>query len=96
MVIQAVKIVDSTQISRVSSVSHKVEDTLFFLKESSDELFELNHTASFVWEALEKPITFNKLTDLMLKEFDVDRKVLEKDLVKLLDLLQKKDVIVIS
>ena len=90
------KIYKSTLISRVPSVSHQIDGKLFFLKESSDELFELNDTAAYVWKILEKPTTFSSIIDKMLDEFNVKKPSREADLVDLLDLLYKNNVVIYS
>lgn len=92
----AVKITDSTLVSRVPSVSHKVENNLFFLKESSDELFQLNETAAFIWELIEKPTPFSSLIQKTTDEFEVEGEVVEEDLRDLIELLHKKKVVVLT
>ena len=50
-----------------------------------DCIYTLNEIGAFIWEQLETPLTFTKLQQCLLDEYDVPAEVLEADLQAFLD-----------
>ncbi len=66
------------------------EETIL-LDLQAKEYLKLNPLGSRIWELLEKPITFQKLLDTLLQEYEVDRETLEKDLLHFLQDLAARE-----
>lgn len=83
-------------IKREEKVQKTIQEKTFILDEKKDDFYELNPTASFVWKNIAKPISFEKLLDNLLKNFDVNKRKAESDLRELLTYLRKKSLISIK
>ena len=61
-------------------VSRKLGDRLVVVDLRSNRIYELNRTASRIWELLDDGSDKTELEETLLKEFDVERSVLSQEI----------------
>jgi len=75
----------------------EIDGEIVMLNLENNEYYGLNKTASKIWNLLKEPIAFSSIVEILLKEFDVDRKTCEEEVKSFLnELLEKKLIIDIS
>lgn len=67
-----------------AQVSCLVDGSMVLMNVERDEFYDLNETASAVWEVLSEPRSFVALCDELLEAFDVDRATCEASVSRLL------------
>jgi len=77
-------------------VSSNVDGEKVMMSIESGEYFGLDSVGSRIWELIENPIQVEKLIELLLDEFDVEKEQCEADTVDFLDQLFEKRLIIIS
>lgn len=80
-------------IRRKNKVFKTIEGKTYILDEKTDNFYTLNETASFIWQKISRPTSFDKLVDSLAKEFRVARVRTQRDLEELLLYLTKKGLI---
>ena len=50
-----------------------------------DSIYAMNEVASFIWEFLEKPGTYQDMEIALLKEYDAPQELISSDLERFLD-----------
>lgn len=50
-------------------------------------IITLNSVAAFLWEKLQKNVTIDELTDMVVAEYEVDYEVAKKDVIEFIDCL---------
>ena len=68
----------------------KLDGEWVFLNLTNGEYYGLNETGSLIWEELKSKGNIEAVLERLEQTFDVDRAVLEKDLRKFLEELQKE------
>jgi hypothetical protein len=53
----------------------KIDDEVVMLSLKNGEYYALNSVASRIWEIIENEINTEKITEILIEEFDVDKKV---------------------
>lgn len=61
--------------------SKKIGDEIVLLESDKEHIRQLNQTSSFLWEQLSRAKTTKQLVTALKKEFDVDQKQAEKDVL---------------
>jgi hypothetical protein len=71
-------------------------DELIALDPAAGECFGFNSVATFVWQTLKEPKSFEQLRDALLNEYEVDAGQCAKELRELLDDLEAKHLVRIA
>lgn len=58
------------------------------------EILRMNSTGAFIMEQLLKDISYDELTEQMLKKYDTDKETAEKVLLNFLGILMRKELLV--
>lgn len=58
------------------------------------EILRMNSTGAFIMEQLQKDISYDELTEQMLKKYDTDKETAEKVLLNFLGILMRKELLV--
>ena len=66
-------------------LSANLGDTLAILHMGSNTYYGLDEVGLRVWELIQKPVSIGQLCENIVNEYDVDPKVLETDIVSLLE-----------
>lgn len=74
-------------------VSRKLGDRLVVVNLRTNRIYELNRTASRVWELLEARAGRAELEETLSAEFDVERPVVAQDVDGMLDKLSSEGLI---
>lgn len=69
-------------------------DEVVLLHLSSGIYYHLDSVGARIWDLLSKGQSFNSLCEILLMEYDVDREVLERDVLRLAGELQEKGLII--
>ena len=77
-------------------VSSDVDGEKVMMSIESGEYFGLDSVGSRIWELIENPIQVNKLIELLLDEFEVEKEQCKEDTIDFLDQLFEKRLIIIS
>lgn len=56
-------------------------------------MITLNYTAAFLWKQLEVEKNKNELLTAMLKEYDIDRKIAEQDILEFIEQLKVNGIL---
>lgn len=74
---------------RVSGVMvREVDGEVLLLDTESDQIHQLNRTASFIWRSLDDAGSVEEIASGLAKEFDVEEDTALKDVAKTLDRLR--------
>ncbi len=72
----------SSQIRRNPELMHApANEELLMLSVEAGNYYSLNSIGRRVWELAEEPIRLNELCSCLMREFEVDRAVCEKDVL---------------
>lgn len=71
----------------------KLEDKIVILEAEKGRVLTLNQTASFIWEKSKRAIEVKKLVDKLCQEFEVERKIADKDTQELVKKLLKRSLL---
>jgi len=74
-------------------VSRKLGDRLVLVNLRTNRIYELNGTASRLWELLEAGSGRTELEEALLKEFDVDRSVVSQEIDRTIARLSSEGLI---
>ena len=74
-------------------LSSRMDQETVMMHPESGKYFSLNPVATRIWELLEVPLTYNKLLNILISEFDVPSEVCQKETKEFLQTLIEKDII---
>jgi hypothetical protein len=75
--------------SRNDNVAFRtIEGTTFLASPSSKKIYPLNSVGNFIWNKLDKTITFENLLSNICNEFEVEEDVAQSDLNEFLEELR--------
>lgn len=74
----------------------KVEDEMVLLGMEDGIYYGLNPVGAFIWEQIKEPKTIDDIRDAILKEYDVEKVECETDLLKLLQELTEKGLVIVQ
>lgn len=77
-------------------LSGMVDDEAVIMSINSGSYHFINETGRRIWELLEQPKTVAELCDILIEEFDVDLETCQKDVMRYLEALQTRQVILVS
>jgi len=72
----------------------EVDPELLLLDTESDQIHQLNQTASFIWRRCEEVGSVEELAALVAAEFDVGQDAILKDVIEMLDKLRALNLVV--
>jgi hypothetical protein len=80
----------SSIIQRTSRPVHcDLEGLVVLMDVESGEYFELNHSGTRLWEALETPATVESVVERMMTRYDVDRVTCETEVRAWVDAMRR-------
>jgi hypothetical protein len=62
---------------------------------SNGKYYNLGEIGGVIWDAIEQPLSFGKLIDNLLSEYQVDRETCEQQVLTFLEMLIKEDIVMI-
>jgi hypothetical protein len=62
---------------------------------SNGKYYNLGEIGGVIWDAIEQPLSFGKLMDNLLSEYQVDRETCEQQVLTFLEMLIKEDIVMI-
>ena len=71
----------------------KVDDEIVLMSMANDAYIGLDPIASRIWELLETPKDLNELCDLLMEEYEVDRKTCVRETLAFLEEMKSKGLI---
>ncbi len=77
-------------------LAQEVDGETVLLDLQSESYFGLDEVGTRIWQLLQEHNELQKVFDIMLEEYDVDAKQLEKDLNGLLDKLLNEELITLE
>ena len=87
-------ITDNTIIKRNTSLLTSSMDTeLVMMSLEKGEYYGLNNIASRIWSLLEEPLSFEKLLETLLDEYEVTKEQCIADILPFLEEMNKKQII---
>ena len=73
--------------------SKKIRESWVLIREGSDHYIELNDSAGFLWKHLDTPVSLEKLSTLLSKEYDIDIPKASQDAQEFINHLTKEKMI---
>jgi methyltransferase-like protein len=74
----------------------KVEDEMVLLGMEDGIYYGLNPVGAFIWEQIKEPKTIDEIKDAILEQYDVEKVECETDLMKLLQELTEKGIVIVQ
>ena len=68
-----------------SCISTSIEDRSVILNIENGKYYELNHTASFIWNCLKQDYIFDKIIIELMNKFNIDEKSVVNSLENILN-----------
>jgi hypothetical protein len=84
---------ESTVVRSADQVSTDLGDEIVILDLQSDEYFSLDGVGSRIWEMIETPITVRQILAAILKVYDVEPAIAERDLLAVLSEMAQEGLI---
>jgi hypothetical protein len=75
-------------------MAREVDDGVLLLDTESDQIHQLNHTASFIWSRCDEVASAEEIAALLAREFGVDVDVATRDVLEMLSRLQALNLVV--
>jgi len=72
----------------------EVDDGVLLLDTESDQIHQLNHTASFIWSRWDQAKSIEEIAALLAKEFEVDEELAARDVTEMLTRLRALNLVV--
>jgi hypothetical protein len=89
------KITKKTKVKRNNKVIFKeIDETIYILDSKNTTIHTLNETASFIWKQLKRPLEIKELTDLLCKNYKVEKKRAVKDISEFIKKYIKQEFII--
>lgn len=70
-----------------------IDDEIVMLNIKHEEYLNLNSHASFIWQHLDSPLSFDELTDLLCCVYNVEKQECIEDTLEFITELVEKDII---
>lgn len=61
-----------------------IDDEKVMMDMDKGEYYVLNEVASKIWDMIDKPLSIKDIVDVLLEEYDVDRKVCNESVIQFL------------
>lgn len=74
-------------------LSSRMDQDTVMMHPESGKYFSLNPVATRIWEILETPLTFQKIVETLLNEFNVSEEQCRKETKDFLETLIEKDIV---
>jgi PqqD family protein of HPr-rel-A system len=74
-------------------VDTELDDEIILMHVSSGQIFGMDEAAREIWKLLVEPITFAKLIETLLQQFEIDQATCEKDVLAFLAELENRGLI---
>ena len=88
---------ETTVVAVSHHIATDVGGEVVILDLNSGTYYGLEATGAYIWSLLEKPHTVQEITDIVLRQYDVDRETCEQDVKALLgELVAQKLVEIVS
>jgi len=87
---------DSVIARSVSLVSSQVDGQVVIMNIDSGHFFQLNHTASRIWDLLETPQDLATIGRQLSDRFDVDQASCRADLAEFVGAMQQKGLLTVN
>jgi hypothetical protein len=87
---------DSTVMVAKDQMSCGLDDEAVILSIKKGVYYSLNPCGNRIWSLIQKPVKVRKVRDTLLEEFDIDTETCEKDLLSLLNVMEKEGLVVIE
>jgi hypothetical protein len=87
---------NSTITRNEDLLSGMVDDEAVIMSINSGSYHFINETGRRIWELIEQPKTVAAICDILIEEFEVDLKTCQKDVLRYLEALQTREVILVS
>ncbi len=84
----------SSQIRRNPELMHApANEELVMLSVAAGNYYSLDPVGRRIWEMAEEPIRLNELCSCLMREFEVDQSVCEKDMLEFVAQLRVHDIV---
>jgi hypothetical protein len=91
------KIEEYNIISRQKDILfNKLDDEIVMMSTRKGEYYGLDIIGSRIWEILSRPVSFRQLLDSLLEEFDVSEEQCNAETTEFLEILFKRNLILIE
>jgi len=87
---------NSTITRNEDLLSGLVDDEAVIMSIESGSYHVINETGRRIWELLEQPKTVTEICDILSEEFDVDRDTCQKEVLKYIEALRTRQVVLVS
>ena len=71
----------------------QVNDELFLLHRNESTVFNLNPTATFIWNKIANGESTDTIINCLCKEYAIDQDTARNDVMELIDTLQQKNMV---
>ena len=75
-------------------MAREVDDGVLLLDTESDQIHQLNQTASFIWSRCDEVASAEEIAALLAREFGIDVDVATRDVLEMLSRLQALNLVV--
>lgn len=79
-----------------SLVTGDVEGEAVMMNIANGKYYGMDKVGTRIWELMEKPLSFQEVLNALLKEYNVDEKSCEKDVLTFLEELAKDNLIFVK
>ncbi|MFN8671394.1 MAG: lasso peptide biosynthesis PqqD family chaperone [Candidatus Sericytochromatia bacterium] len=83
-------------IKNDSLVASELDDGLVMMSLENNSYYGLNSIGKRIWELLDEKQTYNELIEKLTQEYDISKEECEKDILELLESLEKEEIISIQ
>lgn len=83
-------------IKNDSLVASELDDGLVMMSLENNSYYGLNPIGKRIWELLDEKQTYNELIEKLTQEYDISKEKCEKDILELLESLEKEEIISIQ
>jgi len=73
-----------------------VDDEIILLDTNTQEYFALNEVGSIIWNILEEEKNLRKVHQIILDMYEIDEKQVESDILKFIESLKEKKLILVD
>ena len=84
---------ESVVVQVADLVSSSLDEETVMMSVNSGKYYGLDEIGSRIWELIKQPRSVSDLCDILLEEFEVDRKQCEKDVLDFLNELAEKKLL---
>lgn len=73
--------------------TQKIDDDMVLLDRESENYFGLDEVASRIWKALEETSSLMEVLNILIDEYEVEKKILEHDIIIFVTELEKNGLV---